>query len=128
MKKSILAFAFIALSTIACKTDEKKVETKVAKEVVKKVDNPIGSYKANINDSKVTWVGSKPAGTHNGDLKITSGVFDIKNGVAKAGEFVIDMNSINCLDLEAGKGKEKLEGHFNIERNNEKYYYTCNGY
>jgi len=113
MKKSILAIAFLALATVACKTkaDEKKVETKAAEEVVEKVDNPIGAYKANIADSKITWIGTKLSGSsHNGDMKITSGVFDIEDGAVKVGEFVIDMNSINCLDLEGGK-KEKLEGH-----------------
>ena len=111
MKKTIMAIAFLALATVACKTEGKKVDTKDAEIVKEKVVNPINSYKANIADSKITWTGSKPTGSHNGDLKITSGVFDIENGIVKAGEFTIDMNSINCLDLEAGKGKEKLEGH-----------------
>ena len=111
MKKSILAIAFLILATVACKTDAKKVETKAAEAVVEKVANPISSYKANINDSKITWVGSKPTESHNGDMKITSGVFDIEAGVVKAGEFTIDMNSINCLDLTEDKGKAKLEGH-----------------
>ncbi len=111
MKKSIIAIAFLALSVVACKTDEKKVETKTAEKVVEVVKNPIGSYKANIAESKITWVGSKLNGSsHNGDMKIKSGVFNIDNDLIKAGEFVIDMNSINCLDLEEGK-KEKLEGH-----------------
>jgi len=111
MKKSILAIAFVALATTACKTDKKEVETKAAEKVVETVKNPIGAFKVNVADSKITWVGTKLTGSsHNGDMKIQSGVFDVADGIVKAGEFVIDMNSINCLDLEGGK-KEKLEGH-----------------
>lgn len=111
MKKSILAIAFVALSTIACKTDKNKVTTEEAVTDVKKVANPISSYKASISESLITWKGAKPTGTHNGDIKITNGLFDVENGVLKSGEFTIDMTSLNCLDLDIESGKEKLEGH-----------------
>ena len=111
MKKSILAIAFIALSTLACKTDKKKVITEKAVKEIKKVEDPISSYKASISESTITWKGFKPLESHNGTIKILKGIFDIQDGILKAGEFTIDMNSINCLDLEAGKGKAKLEGH-----------------
>ncbi len=111
MKKLILALVFLGIAGISCKTDGKKLaaEAPVAEE--KKVENPVASYKVNAATSTFTWKGTKPAGSHNGDIKVQSGVFDIENGTVKAGEFLIDMNTINCLDLEAGKGKEKLEGH-----------------
>lgn len=112
MKKSILTILFVALTTVACKT-EKKVETSEAVKEEKKIENPISSYKVNVLESSVVWKGNKPTGSHNGDIKILNGLFDIENGTLKAGEFTIDMKSINCLDLEAGKGKEKLEGHLN---------------
>ncbi len=112
MKKSILTILFVALTTVACKT-EKKVETSEAVKEEKKIENPISSYKVNVLESSVAWKGNKPTGSHNGDIKILNGLFDIENGALKAGEFTIDMKSINCLDLEAGKGKEKLEGHLN---------------
>lgn len=111
MKKSILAFLCVALSTVACKTDSKKLTTETAVKEVKTVENPISSYKANVAASTVTWEGFKPGSSHKGDIKIQNGLFDIDNGVLKAGEFTIDMTSLNSLDLEAGKGKEKLEGH-----------------
>ena len=62
MKKSIIAIAFIALTTIACKTDKKKLDTNEAVKEVKKVENPINSYKVNVLESSVTWKGTKPAG------------------------------------------------------------------
>lgn len=115
MKKSIIAIAIIALTTIACKTDKNKVTTKEAVKEVTKVENPINSYKANISESTIIWKGFKPTESHHGDMKIKNGVFNIENGILKSGDFVIDMTSINCLDLEIGKGKEKLENHLKNE-------------
>ena len=110
MKKSIIAIAFITLSSIACKTDEKKITTEEAVVEVIKDEDPINSYKVNLAESTVTWKGSKLTESHNGDIKINNGTFNIDNGTLKAGEFTIDMTSIVCLDLE-GKKKAGLEGH-----------------
>lgn len=115
MKKSILAIALIAITAVSCKTEKNKVTANEEVKEVKKVENVINSYKANVAESTVTWKGNKPTGSHNGVVSITTGVFDIENGIVKAGEFVIDMNSISCTDLEAGNGKEKLEGHLKNE-------------
>ena len=115
MKKSILAIALIAITAVSCKSEKNKVTANEKVKEVAKVENVINSYKANIAESTVTWKGNKPTGSHNGVVNITTGVFDIENGVVKAGEFVIDMTSISCTDLEAGNGKEKLEGHLKNE-------------
>lgn len=121
MRKLILSIAVVAVAFTSCKS-EKKTETKEEVKVEKKVTNPITSYNVNVAESTVTWKGDKKVGdAHNGDLKLEKGLFNVENGVLKTGMFVIDMKSINCLDLEAGKGKEKLEGHlknadfFNVE-------------
>ncbi|MGB1042202.1 MAG: YceI family protein [Tenacibaculum sp.] len=111
MKKSILAIAFIALTTVACKTEKNKVTASEEVKDVKKVENVINSYKANVKESTVTWKGSKPTGSHNGVVSLEKGLLDIENGTVKSGEFVINMNSISCEDLKEGKGKEDLEGH-----------------
>lgn len=111
MKQSILAIAFLALTAVSCKTEKNKAATGEEVKEVKKVENVINSYKANVSESTVTWKGTKPTGSHNGVVSLQSGVFDIENGALKAGEFTIDMNSISCTDLEAGNGKEDLEGH-----------------
>ena len=110
MKKTIIAIAFLAIGLTSCKTENKKVTTENAVEKTVEVKNPISSYKANITKSLVTWKGSKIASSHNGDIKIENGIFEITNGNINAGEFTINMNSINCLDLE-GKKKAGLEGH-----------------
>ena len=59
----------------------------------------------------VSWSGSKIAGTHTGTLNVTIGNIDVTGGKVTGGKFMIDMNSLSVTDLEAGKGKEKLEGH-----------------
>mgnify|MGYP000333138397 FL=1 len=115
MKKSILAIALIAITAVSCKSEKNKVTANEEVKDVKKVENVINSYKANVSESTVTWKGNKPTGSHNGVVSISHGLFDIENGVIKSGEFVIDMTSISCLDLEAGNGKEKLEGHLKNE-------------
>jgi polyisoprenoid-binding protein YceI len=65
----------------------------------------------NIKDSSITWKGHKVTGTHEGTINLSQGtlLFDGENLVG--GNFTIDMTSINVTDLEAGSGKEKLEGH-----------------
>ena len=68
------------------------------------------TYKVNTNNSVISWTGSKPTGKHTGTLKLSSGELNA-SGNGLAGTMVIDMNSLTDVDLESGKGKEKLEGH-----------------
>ena len=110
MKKTILAIAFMAMGAVACKTEKNKTAVSEEKEVAK-TENIINTYKANVAESVVTWKGTKPTGAHNGVVTLEKGTLEIENGAVKSGEFVIDMNTIVCEDLEAGKGKEDLEGH-----------------
>ncbi len=69
------------------------------------------SYGIDTLTSQVGWTGSKPIGSHNGIFKISNGSFNVENGELKAGNFVIDVHNLEDLDLKAGEGKEKLEGH-----------------
>lgn len=68
------------------------------------------NFKAETNTSKIEWVGKKVTGQHNGEVKLKSGDFTLKDGNITSGNFVIDMKSIVALDLE-GEWKQKLEGH-----------------
>lgn len=65
-----------------------------------------------LANSKVTWVGSKPAGIHNGIIKLSSGTLSVENGVVSAGEFVIDMTTVESTDegMDADNNA-KLTGH-----------------
>lgn len=108
---------------VSCQNAPKgeKVVAEAAKKVVPKMATK--TYKVDGAASKVSWSGSKATGTHTGTLNVTSGNVDTKDGKVVGGTFNIDMNSLACTDLEAGKGKEKLEGHlkspdfFNVAAN-----------
>jgi polyisoprenoid-binding protein YceI len=64
-----------------------------------------------VTKSTMEWEGSKITGKHNGTVKIKSGSLDVKDGGIVGGTFVIDMNSIVCLDLENADYNAKLVGH-----------------
>ncbi|SEM25611.1 Polyisoprenoid-binding protein YceI [Maribacter orientalis] len=96
MKKTILSIALVAVfgltaSASAPNEDEKK---------------PV-----KVSESTVTWKGYKVTGEHNGSINLKSGFLEMKGKKLIGGEFVVDMTSLTCNDLEAGQGKEKLEGH-----------------
>lgn len=84
----------------------------------------VETYSVDTEASKIEWRARKVTGKHNGSLMIKSGSLDMEDGVLKGGSFDIDMTTITVLDLQAGKGKEKLEGHlksadfFNVEEYN----------
>ena len=61
-------------------------------------------------ESTVTWKAYKVTGSHTGTVALKSGDLVFDNGTLKGGEFVVDMTSIICTDLE-GEYKQKLEGH-----------------
>jgi polyisoprenoid-binding protein YceI len=66
----------------------------------------------NLNKSMVTWVGSKPAGKHNGTIKLASGKMHLENGQVTAGEFVMDMATVTATDVAMDAEKNgKLTGH-----------------
>ncbi|WP_300027650.1 YceI family protein [uncultured Maribacter sp.] len=108
MKKSLFSLVFVAVfgftATASTPIDSEKKEVKVS-------------------ESKVTWKGYKVTGSHEGTINLKSGHLEMKGKKLTGGEFVIDMTSISCSDLQAGQGKEKLEGHlqsadfFGVENN-----------
>lgn len=68
------------------------------------------NYNLNTSTSVVAWTGYKVTGKHTGTVKIKGGTVQFTNGVLTAGTFEMDMNSINCTDLE-GEYAGKLVGH-----------------
>ena len=64
-----------------------------------------------ITESSITWKGKKILGSHTGTISLKEGHLEMEGDLLVGGMFVVDMTSINVTDLEAGKGKEKLEGH-----------------
>lgn len=73
---------------------------------------PVAEEKVSVKaeESTVTWKAYKVTGSHTGTVTLQSGDLVFDNGTLKGGEFVVDMTSIICTDLE-GEYKQKLEGH-----------------
>jgi polyisoprenoid-binding protein YceI len=67
--------------------------------------------KVDVSKSKITWVGKKVTGQHEGTVNLQDGNLVFKAGKLSGGNFTVDMSSIAVTDLKAGQGKEKLEGH-----------------
>lgn len=109
MKKII--FPLIVLATIAACNSAPKADSA---ETDDKKEAAAAEGTAFIIDSTTTieWTGTKINGAHNGIFKIKEGSFSIKDNNLKAGSFVIDINSLNNIDLASDAGsKTKLEGH-----------------
>lgn len=71
--------------------------------------------KINVEKSKINWVGKKVTGEHSGTINFKDGVLVFQKNKLKGGNFTADMTSLAVTDLEAGKGKEKLEGHLKAD-------------
>jgi K(+)-stimulated pyrophosphate-energized sodium pump len=56
-------------------------------------------YNLDTEASKLEWLGKKVGGQHNGTVNFKSGKLVVENGVLAGGEFLVDMNSITCLDI-----------------------------
>ena len=72
------------------------------------------SQKLNVDpvQSKIKWTGKKIIGnSHNGEIKLKSGLMELKNDQIVKGNFVVDMNTITDLDLEDKSYNDKLVGH-----------------
>ncbi len=68
-----------------------------------------------LKKSNVKWEGKKVTGSHNGNVSLKSGKLLHKNGAITGGEFVIDMNTITCTDIENPDYNNKLVGHLKNE-------------
>lgn len=108
MKK--LFFVFAAGVIFAACGDSKKTSGDAGE--VASASDSAATYTVNVETSTVNWAGKKVvSGAHNGTVKISEGSLAFEGGQLKAGNFTIDMTSINDADLPAGEDKTKLEGH-----------------
>lgn len=63
-----------------------------------------------IKESKISWVGHKVTGKHEGTISLKEGSLTFKEDKLSGGSFIIDMTTINTTDMSGG-GKTKLDGH-----------------
>lgn len=104
---SMLVLALVA-SAFSCKSD-KKTETSEAKDTTETTEMA-DTYNVDVEQSKINWVGSKPAGEHNGIVSLSEGQLMVFDEQVTSGEVVIDMTTIEVQDLE-GQDKKDLENH-----------------
>ena len=69
------------------------------------------TYKADLTNSKITWIGKKITGEHNGTVALASGDFVVDKDLLSKAKFEIDMKSIKNIDLTDESYRTKLEGH-----------------
>lgn len=70
-----------------------------------------GVFNLDAATSNVRWYGEKiTRKKHTGTIAVKSGRIEMKGGQILSGEVVMDMTSINCIDLQ-GQEKTDLEGH-----------------
>lgn len=69
-----------------------------------------GHYLIDNQKSVIEWKGEKFTGDHSGTIQVKSGSITMGNHMASKGNFVIDMNTIICTDME-GDSKKDLENH-----------------
>ncbi len=107
-----LAAFFLAIGFVSsCKKEVKGNAAKTTK-AVGQAAKPAGPAKAyTIKTGSVNFTGSKVGGTHMGKFNINGGKVAASGADISSGAFTIDMNSLSVIDLKAGQGKEKLEGH-----------------
>lgn len=68
-------------------------------------------FKVNTNKTEIKWTGKKVTGGHHGFIKLKEGVLKLKDGNITGGNFIIDMNTITCEDLEDPATNKKLVNH-----------------
>ena len=71
-------------------------------------------YPVDVKTSTITWEGTKVTGAHNGDIQVSNGLITVTDGLISAATVIIDMTTINTLDLDGG-AKESLDGHLSSD-------------
>ncbi len=110
--KAFFSLLVLALFVVACGPAGEKAETGDAVDTNTEGSGTEMVYNINPAATTITWEGAKLiGGGHTGTLKVIDGQILVKDNNIVGGKFNIDMASLANADLEAGKGKEKLEGH-----------------
>jgi polyisoprenoid-binding protein YceI len=111
MKSTFVKITLITVLSSAlfsCKNTE--TEAEAITETAAEPTEMASEYTVDTAASQIMWEGEKPTGKHHGTISLASGTIHLNNGAVEAGNFVIDMNSINVQDLE-GDDKGNLEAH-----------------
>ncbi len=69
------------------------------------------TYKADVSDTQIKWLGKKVTGEHTGFINLKEGQLIVENGTITGGNFIVDMSSITNIDIESAEYNAKLVGH-----------------
>ena len=112
MKFKIFIIAALSIFLLNCEKERKKPAADSNQS--NNATTPIireGSYTVNVDSSTVKWTGKEiTTDSHYGTLGLKQGAGVVSSAGIVRGNVVVDMNSIQCLDM-SGRGKTKLEGH-----------------
>ena len=111
MKLSKIIFTFLFL-VVSCSQKKEKVDKPQTS--VKELNISPGNYIADVEATKLTWVGRKISSGHDGTIDLKDGSLNIGDDGQINGKFNIDMSSISVSDLQGG-GKKSLERHLKNE-------------
>ncbi len=112
MKFKILVIAALSIFLLSCAKERKKPAE--GSNQSNNATIPIireGNYTVNVDSSTIKWTGKEiTTDSHYGTLGLKQGAVEVSTAGIVSGNVVVDMNSIQCLDM-TGRGKTKLEGH-----------------
>lgn len=75
------------------------------------------TYTVDLSKSSITWEGKKFAGSHNGNVNLTSGTLGFNGKKLAEGGFVVNMTTIKDADKNANLEKHlKSEDFFGVEK------------
>lgn len=109
MNKLILSFAVLAFFA-SCQSAPEGQEAATTQQKEASQSEAGTTYNIDQAASLVTFVGTKPVGTHTGTFTLSTGNLKVENGNISAGSFEIDIQSMKCIDKDTA-GSYKLIGH-----------------
>ena len=70
-----------------------------------------GIHRINVEKSRIEWTGRNLASAHSGIIKLSSGQIEVREGRPVRGEFMLDMDSIENLDIQDSGMRQVLIRH-----------------
>lgn len=103
----LLTLLFAGSIMVSCKAPKGEKTEAGEAEQIQQVEAAI-EYTVNTETSKIDWVGTKPAGQHNGVVFFKEGTLEVKDGELVGGKVIIDFKTINNLDIEDPQMRKTL--------------------
>jgi len=111
MHLSNLSFFLFVLTLLSCTTSPKSHEAEVGAPLEKEIiESATITYKADLDNSILGWVGTKLTGRHMGHIPLKEGLVHLKKNKIVGGNFIFDLKELTIDDLEGELGL-KLYNH-----------------